>query len=148
MTHKTLWWWSTPIYSDSCSILAAPASFCILNTAGSWANNFFLYSNLRNYAFGLFNFQLGVYRVNSTTNATSTAVWNATQSSTASCYFALQLDRNLVVYGTGGGVFWAANANNGGIGRPFCLLMWDSGNAQWIDNSSAVIWQTNSAQSG
>jgi hypothetical protein len=104
-------------------IEAAPASFCILNSAGSFSNNYFLYLNSRTYAFGLLNYQLGVYQVNNTTNVTTTSVWLASQSSTASCSFALQTDRNLVVYGSVSGVYWAAGCNNGGTGRPYCLLM-------------------------
>jgi hypothetical protein len=118
------------LFSSICSILAALASFCISTSPGSWSNNVFLYSNSRNYAFGLSNYQLGVYRTDSTTNATTTAIWNASQSSTASCFLALQTDRNLVIYGTASGVFWAAGVNNDGLGYPYCLQMWDSGNVQ------------------
>ena len=127
---------------------AAPASICITTTPYTMANNVFLYSNLRTYAAGLLNYQLGVYRTHSSGIVTSTAIWNASQSSTSSCSLVFQTDRNLVIYGSVSGVYWAANCNNGGSGYPFCLQMWDSGNLQWVDNTSTIIWQTNSAQSG
>jgi hypothetical protein len=112
------------------------------------ANNVFLYSNSQAYAAGLLNYQLGVYIVNGSGSVTSTSIWTASQSSTQSCYFTLQTDRNLVIYGTVSGVYWASNCNNGGSGNPFCLQMLDSGNLQWIDTTNSIIWQSNSAQSG
>ena len=111
-------------------------------------NNAFLYSNLQTYAAGLLNYQFGVYIVNGNGSVNSTAVWNASQTSTQPCHFAFQTDRNLVIYGTVGGVYWAANSNNGCSGYPFCLQMWDSGNLQLINNTSTMVWQSNSAQSG
>lgn len=98
----------------------------------------------------MLNNQFGVYQAYSYANVTSTTLWIATQSSTSyAAFFAGQGDRNLVVYGVNTSiVYWAAYINNGGIGQPFCLIMLDTGNLIWTDNSATIIWQSNSTVQG
>ncbi|CAF3514196.1 unnamed protein product [Rotaria sp. Silwood1] len=97
----------------------------------------------------MLNNQFGVYKAYGYANVTSTALWIAPQTSTSqTSYLALQTDRHLVVYTSASGVLWYSNTVNGGIGIPFCLQMLDSGNLVWTDYSSAIVWQTNTAQTG
>ena len=113
-------------------------------------NNQFLYSpTSQTYAAGMLNNQFGVFRAYGLGNVTSTSIWRANQTTTAqTCFVALQIDRNLVVYTSNGTVLWAINTINNGSGTPFCLEMLDSGNLRWIDNTATVYWQTNGSLIG
>jgi hypothetical protein len=114
-------------------------------------NNTFIYSPTSQvYAAGMLNNQFGIYKAYGCANVNSTTSWIAPQTSTSSLsHLALQTDRNLVVYGSNiTDVMLTAAVNNGGIGLPFCLEMLDSGNLIWVDNTSTIIWQTNSTQNG
>ena len=108
-------------------------------------NNQFIFSPAQNYAAGMMNNQFGVYRSYSNTNVTSSTTWTASQTSTSqNAYLALQADRNLAVYTvSGNAILWSANKNNGGIGKPFCLQMTDTGLLRWIDSNNTYIWTSN-----
>lgn len=89
--------------------------------------------------------QFGVYKAYGYKNVTATAVWKASQTSTASeAYFASQVDRNLVVYTVvNNSGLWSSNTYNGGNGAPFCLDMLDTGILTYVDSSESTIWKTN-----
>ncbi|CAF1286608.1 unnamed protein product [Adineta ricciae] len=128
-----------------------PSSACVYNSSITFYNNQFLYSSTsQTYAAGMLNNQFGVFKAYSYGNVTAQAIWTANQTSTSvPCFLALQTDRNLVVYATSNQtVLWAANIYNNGTGKPFCFEISDSGNLIWIDNSSSIVWQTNTAQAG
>jgi hypothetical protein len=94
----------------------------------------------------MLNNQFGVYNAYTNGNVTSSALWLCPQSGTpAGAFFAAQLDRNLVVYTSTGGVLWAANIWIGGMNAAFCLQMLDSGNLIWTDSTGAIAWQTNTS---
>jgi hypothetical protein len=135
------------------TLLAPLSTLCASNVSiVKLSNNEFIYSpTSRQYAAGMLNNQFGVYQAYGYANVTSTALWTAPQSSTSyAAYFTGQTDRNLVVYGVNtSAVYWTAGINNGGSGSPFCLEMLDTGNLIWIDNTTAIIWQSNTTvQSG
>lgn len=113
-------------------------------------NNQFIYSPTSQiYAAGMLNNQFGVYKAYGNANVTSTAIWTASQSSTAStCYLALQSDRNLVVYTTTGGVLWAPMTQTSTPVYPYCFQILDTGNLIWTDSIGTIIWESNSAQTG
>ena len=95
----------------------------------------------------MLNNQFGVYRTNGYGSVTNTSIWTAGPTVPGG-YFAAQNDRNLVVYpGGGGGAVWASNTNSG-PGAVYCLEMRDDGNLIWVDSSSSIIWQSNSAVPG
>ena len=128
---------------------APPSTICV--TSGAYLyNNQFIYSpTFENYAAGMLNNQFGIYRAFGYGSVTSTAIWTASQSSTSqTCFLSIQGDRNLVVYTLNYTVLWSPFVMNGGIGNPFCLQILDSGNLIWTDVFGALIWQSNSAQSG
>lgn len=94
----------------------------------------------------MLNNQFGVYVAYSNSNVTNTALWLCPQTSTpAGAFFAAQVDRNLVVYTSGGGVLWTANIFIGGLNTVFCLQMLNSGNLVWTNSTNAIIWQTNTS---
>ena len=128
----------------------APSSYCVSTSNVLMTNNQFLYSpTSQTYAAGMLNNQFGIYRAYGYGNVTSTTIWIASQSSTSfTCFLALQIDRNLVIYTTNGTVLWAINSVNNGTGNPFCLRMLDSGNLIWIDSTVTIYWQTNTTQIG
>ncbi|CAF0852610.1 unnamed protein product [Adineta steineri] len=141
------------IYIIFCnSILAPPSTACIDATGLSLYNNQFIYSpTTQVYAAGMLNNTFGIYKAYGYQNVTTSAIWRASQNpnnASVECHFALQTDRNLVVYTINNAVMWSPYVNNGGSGNPFCLEMLDSGNLIWIDRNATIIWQTNTAQSG
>lgn len=94
----------------------------------------------------MLNNQFGVYASYAYNNVTSTALWLCPQSSApAGAFFAAQLDRNLVVYTSSGGVLWTAGIWVSGMNAAFCLQMLDSGNLVWTDSSNTIQWQTNTS---
>ena len=123
---------------------------CVSTGSGRLDNNQFIYSPSKLYAAGMMNNQFAIYRAYSYLNVTSTRIWTASQSSTAQVAFlAVQSDRNLVIYTvSSGAVLWASGTNNGGVGVPFCLQLFDSGNMVWMGSSSTIIWRPSSAQTG
>jgi hypothetical protein len=93
------------------------------------------------------NNQFGIYIAYSNANVTFSTIWTAGQSSTAqTSYLAIQNDRNLVVYTSGGSVTWAMGLWNNGADKPYCLTMQNSGNLIWTNNVNTIVWQTNTAQ--
>lgn len=114
-------------------------------------NNAFIYSpTSQNYAAGMLNNQFGVYQAFGYGRVTSTAIWTAPQTSTLQpAWLALQYDRNLVVYSSvpvgGSIVLWTPSVENNGTGSPFCLQMLDTGNLIWTNNTSDIVWESNSA---
>ena len=97
----------------------------------------------------MLNNQFGVYVATGYGSVTTTSLWVAPQTSTpAGALFAAQLDRNLVVYTSSGGVLWTANIWIGGMNAAFCLQMLNSGNLIWTDSANTIVWQTNTAVSG
>ncbi len=132
-------------------ILAPPLTACVSNVSIILNNSQFIYSpTSQAYAAGMLNNQFGIYYAYGYGNVTSTALWTASQSTTSVLSFlGLQTDRNVVVYASSSLVpLWASSTVNNGIGNPFCLKMLDSGNLIWIDNTSTIIWQTYTTQSG
>jgi len=133
------------------SVSAPPSTVCVTNTGVNYYNNQFIYSPTSQiYAAGMLNNQFGIYKAYGYANVTSTTIWIAPQIPTNNtCYFALQTDRNLVVYAlANNAIIWSPYVNNGGIGSPFCLEMLNSGNLIYFDNNGTIIWQTNTVQSG
>ena len=97
----------------------------------------------------MLNNQFGVYQASGYGTVTSSAIWTAPQTTTSEpCWFALQIDRNLVVYSfapvNGSIVLWTPQVENNGTGSPFCLQMLDTGNLIWINSTSDIIWESNS----
>jgi len=131
-------------------ILALPLTACVSNVSIVLNNSQFIYSpTSQAYAAGMLNNQFGIYYAYGYGNVTSTALWTASQSTTSvSSFLGLQTDRNVVVYTTSWSAIWASATVNNGFGNPFCLKMLDSGNLIWIDNTSSIIWQTYTTQSG
>jgi hypothetical protein len=132
------------------SIPAAPSAICVSGSTTFIYNNQLIYSISQLYAAGMMNNQFGIYMAYSNANVTSSAIWTASQSSTAQAsYLAIQMDRNLVVYTVSGNtVLWSMGLWNGDSGNPFCLEMLNSGNLIWTDSTGTTIWQTNTAQAG
>ena len=130
------------------STVLAPASvICVSSSRSYLYNDQFIYSPSQLYAAGMRNNQFGIYVAYSNANVTYSTIWTAGQSSTAqTSYLAIQNDRNLVVYSTGGSVTWAMGAWNNGAGNPFCLQMLNSGDLIWTDNTGATVWHTNTVQ--
>jgi hypothetical protein len=111
-----------------------------------YANQFIYSLTHQLYAAGMLNNQFGIYNAYGYGNVTSTAIWTAPQSSTpAGASFAGQTDRNLVVYASNSAVLWTANIYIVGSPTIYCLKMLDSGNLIWINATSSIIWQSNSA---
>ncbi|CAF0949262.1 unnamed protein product [Adineta steineri] len=132
--------------STTTSILSS--NVCVDTTDIIFNNHQFIYSPTSQvYAAGMLNNQFGVYIAHGYGNVTSTGIWLADYKESSPTYLVMQPDRNLVVLKSGTNeVLWASNTDNDGSGKPFCLEMLDSGNLEWIDNTSSIIWETDTVQ--
>ena len=132
-------------------LLAPPSTVCASATNAALYNNQYIYSPASKiYAAGMFNNQFGIYRSYAYLNVTSSTIWTANQSSTAQpSYLALQTDQNMVVYRvSNNAVLWSSSTYTSQNTGQSCLQMLDSGNLVWTNSSGAIIWQTNSVQTG
>ncbi|CAF4131292.1 unnamed protein product, partial [Adineta steineri] len=124
------------------------SNVCVDTTEIIFNNHQFIYSPTSQvYAAGMLNNQFGVYIAHGYGNVTSTKIWLAGHQDSFPTYLVMQPDRNLVVLKSDTGqVLWASHTHNDGSGKPFCLEMQDSGNLEWIDNNSSIIWETDTVQ--
>ena len=112
------------------------------------SNNEFIYSpKSQNYAAGLLNNTLGVYKAFGFENVTSFALWTAKPSKNCDvCHLGIQTDGNLVLCMNDGTGIWASNTYNENVQTPLCLEILDSGNLIWTDRKDNILWHTNTIQ--